>query len=285
MLKRVLVIVFALGLCIAASGQSEGPGLAVHRTFMIQTNLERGSAFAVDIDNREYWITAKHLFTGIRTGPAGEFKEKQVTASLLARDADGPPGQDQHWLTQTFMVIDPGKDIDILVLAPSKALFSTAESSIMNPTSEGIMYGGDCEFLGFPYGGGWKAQGEDNKPLWLPFIKHCAVSGQITSNGIKVFVLDGIDNEGFSGGPVLYGTGKDQRVFAVISASKQEPLEVLPVPVTPNAGQIPTSPTLQGQTPKQIVNANAGFIVAFDISPAVDAIRKTPIGPAKDQKQ
>jgi hypothetical protein len=286
--KPVSIIVFAVGLCSAALGQSAQPTTAaLYRTFMIQTPLERGTAFSVDIENREYWITAKHLFTGKKTGPAGEFKQTHAVAALLAQSGEGTEGQDQHWVSQTFTVIDPGKDIDILILAPSKALLPTEAS--LNGNSAGVGFGADCEFLGFPYGGGWKARMEKDRMVWLPYVKHCTVSALVTDGGLKVWVLDGINNEGFSGGPVLFQTGANQEVFAVISGFHPEPLDVLPAPEpgTSNTGQIPPPPPLQGQAPKplkQIVNANSGFIVAFDIAPAIDAIHNTPIGPKRDQK-
>jgi len=264
---------------------------ALYRTFMIQTSIERGTAFSLDIDNREYWVTAKHLFTGKKTGPAGEFKEKQVVAALLAQSGEESQGQDQRWVSQTFIVIDPGKDIDILILAPTKPLLPTELS--LKARSEGIGLGADCEFLGFPYGGGWKAHMDTGATIWLPYVKHCTVSAMITDGGRRVWVLDGINNEGFSGGPVLFGTGADQNVFAVISGFHQEPLDVLPAPEpgASNTGRIPPPPPLQGQAPdqpkqsKQIVNANSGFIVAFDIAAAVDAIHSTPVGPTREQKQ
>jgi hypothetical protein len=268
---------------------------ALLRTFMIETNIGRGTTFSIDIDNREYWITAKHLFTGIKTGPAGVFTTKRVQANILSQVGDGDEGHDLHWETEAFTVIDPGKDIDILVLVPDHLLLGFGRDFNLTTGDEGIGFGGDCEFLGFPYGGGWKTQMANpklpgtNTWMWLPFVKHCTVSAELQEKGHGIWVLDGINNEGFSGGPVLFATGRNQKVFAVISGFHQEPLEVLPSPPPgqEQASSIPPSPKLPGgkskKPEKEVVNANSGFIIAFEIAPAIKAIQGNPIGPLRPE--
>jgi hypothetical protein len=115
------------------------------------------------------------------------------------------------------------------------------------------------------------------------------VSAALLDKGLGIFVLDGINNEGFSGGPVLFATGPDQKVFAVISGFHQEPLEVLPAPPSSQrqTNSIPPSPKLPGaesmEPKKEIVNANSGFILAFDIKPAIETIQGNPIGPLRPE--
>ncbi len=292
--KALISLVIASSLTVQTRGQSaQATSTALLRTVMIATNFGRGTAFSVDVDNREYWFTAKHMFTGIKTGPAGEFNTKTVQANILSTVGDGDEGHDQHWMTETFTVIDPGKDIDILVLAPDHLLLDFPRGFTLNAVSKGVGLGGDCEFLGFPYGGGWKAPFQDQKDpnkrnwVWLPYVKHCTPSAEVRDKGLLVWVLDGINNEGFSGGPVLSGTGPTQVVFAVISGFHQEPLEVLPVPGLGEnrSSSVPQPPELPGAKPaepqREIVNANSGFVLAFDIEPAIKAIQSNPIGPLR----
>ena len=286
-------IIFFGGHSFGQSAQATNEALL--RTFMIETNFGRGTTFSIDVDNREYWITAKHVFTGIKSGPAGVFNAKTVKANILSQTGDGDEGHDLHWMTEKFTVIDPGKDIDILVLVPDHLLVHFQRGFTLQAGANGIGLGGDCEFLGFPYGGGWKTQfqyGTDrnNKSwVWLPYIKHCTPSARLQEKGLAVWVLDGFNNEGFSGGPVLYATGAKQEVFAVISGFYQEPLEVLPAP-SPGEGQtssVPPAPKLPGKKSKEpgkeIVKANSGFIIAFDIDPAIKAIQNNPIGPLRPE--
>lgn len=283
----VLLALFGISPCFGQSAQATTA--ALFRTFMIQTSVERGTAFSIDVDNREYWITAKHLFTGVKSGPAGTFTEKRINASLLVPQSADDRGHDQQWLTDTFSVLDPGKDIDILVLVPSHLLLDFPVGFSLNSGTAGVGFGAECEFLGFPYGGGWKAHLDSGKAVWLPYVKHCAVSAQINEE-VHVWVLDGINNEGFSGGPVLFGTGTAQKVFAVISGFHQEALEVLPVQSTDGSptGFVPRPPELPGskvnKEQRQVVNANSGFIIAFDIQPAIETINRNPIGPLRPTK-
>jgi hypothetical protein len=46
----------------------------------------------------------------------------------------------------------------------------------------------------------------------------------------------------------------------------------------------PDKVRLQPKEPTEVVNVNSGFFVAYDISYAVDAIHKNPIGPLRKGK-
>ena len=79
------------------------------RVSMVESASGRGTVFSLDVDKREYWITAKHVLTGAEHPPYGSIKNKSERLKLL---------QGQQWLTIDFAVLDPGEDIDIVVLAP-----------------------------------------------------------------------------------------------------------------------------------------------------------------------
>jgi hypothetical protein len=234
---------------------------------MIESRYGRGSAFSIDVDQREYWITAKHVLTGASHPPYGFITAK--SASLRVLD---PGGQEEKWVPVTFSVLDPGKDIDIVVLVAPTPLLQNPLPSVAT-SSAGVSLGSECEFLGFPYGGGWRANFDNGQPFWMPFVKHCFVSA-LANKELKVWVLDGINNDGFSGGPVLWRTGPDQRIMAVISGYRIEPADVIP-------SAAHTSAQKPKIAPRGKVNLNSGFIIAFDIQPAIDVIQKTPIGPVR----
>jgi hypothetical protein len=316
--RRSTLIIACLTLLSGAACSGEAivvNTLALLQTRLIQTTKSVGTAFVVNVDDREYWITAKHIFTGIENAPPGIFTTKTVQANILLPFSKGDKDQDKKWVTVTFTTIDPGKDIDILVLAPDHSLTKYLPPQSMKLASDAdpaderalVPIGGDCDFLGYPYGSGWRASiplytlNKGSKPgegsnftlsqftktvdwAWSPFVKRCTLSASMVQNGITVFVLDGINNLGFSGGPVVTGNGGSLDVFAVISSFHAEPLEVLPAP---EPGQtyvspIPPPPPLPGQKskqPKQVVESNSGLILAYDITPAIKAIHDNPIGP------
>jgi len=183
----------------------------------------------------------------------------------------------EQWLPVVFSVLDVGKNIDIVVLAAPKPLLAQALPSV--PIGDDLMLGDDCQFIGFPYGGGWRfTLKTDEKEYWFPFTKHCNVSG--FAGGYdgepRLLVLDGINNEGFSGGPVLSHTGAEQRIVAVISGYHTESAEVIAaVANRPNMAPAPEKHR------KQVANVNSGFILAFGMQFAIDAIQKNPIGPLR----
>jgi hypothetical protein len=273
-----LILLLILGPRI--SGQSAIPTTDIlSRVFMIQTQFGRGTIFTIDVDDREYWITAKHMFTGAEHPPYGAITTQSVTFKML--DA-GAPGE--KWIDENFTVIEIEKDVDIVVLAPPMLIMQRPPRGVLADAA-GTVLGGDCEFLGFPYGGGWHTTIE-GKPLWLPFVKHCTVSAMLgldnaenkVNEDKKLWILDGINNVGFSGGPVIFRTGTEQKIMAVISGYVLEPSEVV------NSGSKLSAPPIAEQlaTPKGKVNVNSGFMVAFDISYAVQAARKNPIGPLRN---
>jgi trypsin-like peptidase len=256
--------------CILASAlfaQSPPTNNILTRTVMIQSRYGRGSAFSIDVDQREYWITAKHILTGAQHPPYGAITIREAALSIL-----DPDGTRERWLPVTFSIIDPGKDSDIVVLAAPTLLFNNPLPRV--GTTDSFMLGTDCEFLGFPYGGGWRATWDFGAVMWMPFVKHCTLSGlpNAGSNSEpRILVLDGINNEGFSGGPVIFRTGAEQKIGAVISGYHTEPADVVSSLTQIGPAKNPH---------KKVANVNSGFIIAYPIQPAVDAIRKNPIGPS-----
>lgn len=278
----------ACGLCLAllmiyssvASAQSSMPTANIlTRVLMVQSQYGRDSIFSIDVDNREYWITAKHILTGAQHPPYGSITVPSVSLQMLD---PGSPGE--KWIPVLFSVIDTAKDVDIVVLAPREPLLKNPLPSEPSDT-DGASLGGDCEFLGFPYGGGWRATIE-GRSYWMPFVKHCTVSSiadskAATSATERVWILDGINNEGFSGGPVVFRTGPDQKIMAVVSGYVTEPADVI-------SSGARKAVTKSSQTTVQATwlkaNVNSGFIIAYDIHYVVDAIQMHPIGALRNAR-
>lgn len=152
-----------------------------------------------------------------------------------------------------------GANIDISVLAANRRL--TPADLPLEPTSAGAVYGQEVFFLGFPYGiTGRFAFGPDGSPL--PLVKRATLS---LFQG-DLWFLDGHNNPGFSGGPVVFKKPGEQefKVAGVISGF-----------------QAVEEPVLAGGQPTPLVyRYNTGIILCHMIDHAVALIRANPIGHA-----
>jgi hypothetical protein len=123
-----------------------------------------------------------------------------------------------------------------------------------------LVFGQDAYFLGFPYGLTFDLGGED-----FPIVKRCIVSATNRSfRGRNILLLDGWNNPGFSGGPVVFRP-------ALSARGLQEPMKVAGI-VTAYANH-PESVKVNGQIIAGAeVMLNSGIIIAEDIARATDAI-------------
>jgi hypothetical protein len=262
---------FSFGLTVNVYAQSEPTFNVLMRITEIQSQFGKASMFSLDVDQREYWITAKHVITGKEQPPWG-----YTTASSVSLQALDPWTQPERWVTINFQVIDPGKDIDIVVLAPPEPVLPNPPPSVAADTA-GVVLGGECEFLGYPLRTNLPVNFGSGTKWFMPLVKHCFVSSAPTSEP-RMWVLDGINNPGFSGGPVVFRTGAAQKIMAVVSGYWQEPAEVVPEPAE-GAERPPQAVPLEH--PKEMVLVNTGFVLAFDIKYAIEAIHQHPIGPLR----
>jgi hypothetical protein len=245
------------------------------RVFMVASKYFGGTIFSIDVDAREYWITAKHILTGATQPPWGSITDKSASLSILRPAAEG-----EQWLKVQFTVIDPGNDVDIVVLVASNLLLGDPLPSVAT-TSGTVGLGSDCEYLGFPLSHKWRAKFSSGNPIWMPFVKHCTVSTLIDSaNDKKIWFLDGVVNHGFSGGPVVFNTGPNQQIFAVVSGFWAEAPD--PKVLSSDAVYSPDKATQTASN--EPIYQDPGFILAYDISYAIDAIKKNPIGPSREAK-
>jgi len=216
----------------------------IHRTFQIRFGGATGTCFTIDLDGRQYLVTAKHCVAGLTDGDKIEIFQNNnwqvIPVSLVAHGAG---------------------DVDVSVLAPPQQL---SPAHPLPPTSANIVYGQDVYFLGFPFGL-FGDSGDLNYGFPFPLVKKAILSA-IELGPNAVMLLDGLNNPGFSGGPVVFTkpglTNIIYSVAAVISAYRFNPVHVhhagTPTPLT--------------------VNENTGIIIAYPINHAVRLIEANPIG-------
>lgn len=177
----------------------------LQRTFQIRFGHSTGTCFTVDVDNRRYLVTARHLVS--------------PTLSLGTVDIL----HDGKWKSLAVELVGHGQGpIDITVLAP-QSVFGAQHSLVV--TTANLQLAEDVYFLGFPYG--LKADIRDlNAGFPLPLVKHAIVSAMDPKSGR--ILLDGHNNPGFSGGPVVRRwDGHSQVVVGVVSSYFSKPSRVV----------------------------------------------------------
>lgn len=211
----------------------------LRRVVQIGWRDSTGTGFTVEHDGRQYLLTAKHVIDGFVGGKLDIFN-----------------GSD--FVPKNFELVGHSCDkVDIAVLAADRQLSVTFPMPV---SGEDIILGQTMYFLGFPYGYAniIKQNGA------IPLVKSATFSAfNIDGN----LVLDGHNNPGFSGGPVVFiPKGKQTGQFSV-------------------AGIITSYPTFEepvvdekGQTTDFHININPGIVFASPILEAVKLIEDNSIG-------
>ena len=225
----------------------------IYRTFHIRYGTATGTAFAIDRDNRQYLVTARHVVKDFTSGS---------TIAIF---------HDRQWKTLPVEVVGIGADvIDVAVLACPIRL---APAHSLVASNDGLTYGQPVYFLGFPFG--WNSGMENlNRELPVPFVKAGVVSAMITGDASHIYI-DAHGNKGFSGGPVVFvPSGRPSNEFRVAGVVANAPTpQIAPVvdklrrPLVGDDGE-----------PIAYFPENQGLVVAFDIRHATNLIEANPVG-------
>lgn len=210
-----------------------------YRTFFLRAG-QYGTAFTLDVDGDEFLITAAHLL---------ESSSKTQVIHILRH------GQ---WNRIDCELTAAGRgELDIAVLKLPTRL--TNPVFTVEPTFGNCHVGQDMYFLGFPYkisvDYGPIADGQPGA-----FLKKGSLSA-VLPGPPRVFYIDALNNEGFSGGPLYFfrnGEVNMPCIAGVVSKYKTELESVI------NA---------TGQGTEMKVAYNTGFLVAYDIAHALQLVR------------
>ena len=224
-----------------------------------------GTCFTIDVDGKQYLITAQHVIKGISTAARIHIYQdgwKPFDVTLVGKCGD------DNDLTE---IGNFGESIDIAVLALEHPLFQ--QTFPLEPTPTGVCYGQDAYFLGFPSYLNYKLRMDNGFPI--PFVRKAVISYMVPNDnelGLKRFYLDGHNNPGFSGGPVIFRDVNnpldfEYRVAAVISGfvRSDEPV-------------YEEFDGKQRTVHKTSWQYNTGIVVAECINFAVEKIKSNPIG-------
>jgi hypothetical protein len=219
------------------------------RVFRIRTGAwdqNSASCFTIEVDNRQYLITADHVVPDVLAGG---------TIDVLLS---------QQWESLRVVSIAhiPARESDIAVISLQQVISQTLP---LEPTGDGLTIGQEVFFLGYPHGMSMTLP--DLHPTPLPFVKHAILSAwERDSTGRLRMILDGVNNPGFSGGPVVFtpSAGGAFRVAGVVSFFRFLSVSVL---------------DQEGRDTGTRAEVNAGLITANHIDHAIQAARDMGDGP------
>ena len=223
------------------------PSNILQRTHRILFGNSTGTAFTIDIDSRQYLITAKHVVEGIN----------QSDVIFIQHE--------NQWKESPCQVVGLGEsDFDVAVLSLPLQISPNHPLSFSNTD---FFLGQDIYFLGYPYGLYGEIEPDLNSNFPLPLVKKGIISSFIhgKNNRLDNLLLDGHNNPGFSGGPVFYKVVGKQDVFGVagiISSYKYEWYSVFQ----------------NGKQTDLVYQYNTGIIHSVGIQVALDLIRANPVG-------
>jgi len=247
--RRLLSALLALSLSAAAGWAQVPTSNVLYRVLRIKTATSTGSAFTIEVDGKQYLITARHLLEGF-----------------------GNEGEIELWIEGRW------SRIGARAIYPAKQLVDVAALDLGRPvtitfpltaSSGGLTLGQQVFFLGYPYGLGTSASAPAPPGFGeLPFLKSGIVSAVDDRDpDANILYLDGQNNPGFSGGPIVFWHPESGsfRVAGVVRGYRNEALPVL------------KKKKLDDPEAKAYndlyTRANSGIVIGYDIRHIVEAIR------------
>jgi len=222
----------------------------VSNVFLIRFNGEIGSSFVFTYGDRQYLVTANHVVK-----KAGDHARIDV---LL--------GNSGEWgALEVDVLHGPNQCMDVAVLVPPQKKLSESDPI---PLPYSAVMGQEVFFLGFPFG---LYASFDGKSGIAPLIKHGYLSAMAQCSALypdgsrdeRLYLLDGLNNPGFSGGPVVAPNeslpGRPQYLIGVVTSYRNQE-----VPIKVNGKEMPNAS----------VETNAGIILAVPIEKAIDLIKQ-----------
>lgn len=243
-MKKILITSFLLTFITGINmAQDYLTSEIITKVVNIKVGSSGGSSFIINHSGDNYLITAKHVL--------GKVKDKQKLIFEFY--------QDSLWkkIEGTVLLHDNPK-IDIAVIDLHD---KTKRENHTELTTAGMIYGDEGYFLGFPYGLRVEDASSLNSGLPLPLVKKAVLSAFFNKDGILTLFLDGQNNPGFSGGPIVFrNTDKTKKhkwnIIGVVSAYRTQNNEL----ITPFG--------------KLSYHENSGIMIGYGINHAIEIIEK-----------
>lgn len=218
----------------------------LQRVTRLQATMS-GSAFTFETDGRQYLATARHVVGGVTAGDS---------VKLMI---------DNEWRAWTLTGAwhSPEPTIDVSVLSLEQSIHPALSAEL---TTDGLAWGQEVYFLGYPFGISGGAMMHDGRPL--PFIKHGIMSG---SEGVPISTIyvDGANNPGFSGGPLVFQYRSTFRIAGVVSGWKSSLTQV-------EVGDLLDGTYRESDTLR--VAVDTGIVTTYSVLHAVNGARQLRTG-------
>lgn len=209
--------------------------------FFLRFGNFNGTTFTLTAKDRQYLITAKHIFKVVETGSVVEF-------DLFNKDWKNVKGVLTH---------HPNPKIDVSIVDIGRKIITDATDNDFIPTSQDLVIGQDLAMLGFPYGL-FTAPGERTS-YPTPFVKKAVFSAiDISEDFGGILYLDGHNNPGFSGGPVAFFDYSKKKAYIVGVIS----------------GYIPQNGLIETPFGDWNYKENSGIVMAYCIEHALQIIHE-----------
>ncbi len=246
-MKRILVLSFILTFTIGKNmAQNYLTSEIITKVINIKIGQATGSSFLINHNKNNYLVTAKHVL--------GNVHDKQKLNFEFY--------QDSLWKKATGTVLlHANSTIDIAVIDLHD---KTKRKNHVELTTTNIIYGDEGYFLGFPYGLKIEDASGLNSGLPLPLVKKAVLSAIFNHDGITTLFLDGHNNPGFSGGPIIFKNTNNTKkykwnIIGVVSGYKSQNNEA--------------------RTPfgKFSYHENSGIMVGYGINHVMEIIKQNKI--------
>ena len=211
------------------------PTEILNRTICIGNGPQQATGFFIDHRGKLYLVTARHFATGL----------PDTNATIKWRKSGS-------WFDlKTVRTIYPSSsDVDI-------AIFEITLSA----KSGNLTMGQQVYFLGFPWGIGSKFGTKSVIMTEAPFIKRGTMSAVDGSDpNAVVMYIDGFNNPGFSGGPLVYWDFNDRkcRIFGVVKGYRKDRAKI----------------TVNGEDIETNILVNSGILIGYSISHVIETLNK-----------
>lgn len=238
-----LIIVCTFPIAVSANAQAISSNVLM-RVLQIRYGTEMGASFTIEVNSRQYLVTAAHLVKELKDEGTINIFRNHKWQPIKAKRIQVVPEQ-----------------VDIAILALPLQITPTHPVEIWDAN---MYISQDVYFLGFPFGLSTDAF-DLNRGFPIPFVKKGVFSAFDFRPEFTVIFIDGHNNPGFSGGPIVSvdpGSRK-LRIVGVVSGYRFQEDRIIN----------------RGAKTDLIVQSNTGILIGYSIKNALEAIEKNQIGP------